>query len=93
MSWCRPSVAERSEAGFLLGDRRQDVRRSRVDRARRSRRVTISTSPASSWASTRRRARSVFAPLATSRNTWRAPAALSSRTWASMLWPSVDMRA
>jgi hypothetical protein len=62
-------VAERSEAGALAGDRREVFKRSRVDRARRSRRATMSTSPGvtqRSWA------RSVFAPLATSRNTWRA---------------------
>jgi hypothetical protein len=45
------------------------LRRSRVDRARRSSRVTMSTSPASSWSRTRRSwTRSVFAPLAVSRH-------------------------
>src|SRR6202040_717597 len=65
--------------------------RSRVDRARRSSLVTVSTSPASSTSSNRRScARSVFAPLATSRNTFLHPALVSWRTWASTLWPSVD---
>ena len=57
--------------------------RSRVDRASRSSRVTH-TSPASSWPSSRRScARSVLAPLATSRNTFLHPALVSWRTWAS----------
>jgi hypothetical protein len=65
--------------------------KSRVDRARRSSRVTVSTSPASSWPSNRRSwAWSVFAPLATSRTTFLHPALVSWRTCASTLWPSVD---
>ena len=68
--------------------------RSRVERASRSSRVTISTSPASSWSSARRSwLRSVLAPDATSRNTWRTPAARNARTWASALCPSVETRA
>jgi len=54
--------------------------RSRVDRASRSSRVTISTSPTLISASNRRSCgRSVLAPLATSRNTFPAPAARSWR--------------
>jgi tetratricopeptide (TPR) repeat protein len=54
--------------------------RSRVDRARRSSLVTVSTSPASSTSSKRRScARSVFAPLATSRKTFLHPALVSCR--------------
>jgi hypothetical protein len=53
-----------------------------------------STAPASSWPSNRRSwARSVLAPLATSRNTFLHPALVSWRTCASTLWPSVDTRA
>jgi hypothetical protein len=60
--------------------------RSRVDRARRSSLVTMSTSPASSWSSVRRSwLRSVLAPLATSRKTFLHPALVSARTWASTL--------
>ena len=56
--------------GLLGGDAARVFNRSRVERARRSSRVTISTSPASSWSSARRSwARSVLAPLAVSRNT------------------------
>jgi hypothetical protein len=70
------------------------LRRSRVDRARRSRRVTMRTSPASSWSRTRRSwARSVFAPLAVSRHTFSAPAARDCLACPSRLWPSVDTRA
>jgi transposase len=46
------------------------------------------------WSSTRRSwARSVFAPLAVSRQTFSAPAARNCFTCASTLWPSVDTRA
>jgi len=70
------------------------LRRSRVDRARRSRRVTISTSPLPSWSSAWRNcARSARAPLAVSRKTFSAPAARNCFTCASTLWPSVDTRA
>jgi hypothetical protein len=55
------------------------LRRSRVERPRRSSRITVSTSPASSWSSNRACcARSVFAPLTTSRKTFSAPAAVSA---------------
>src|SRR6516164_5826812 len=68
--------------------------RSRVDRARRSSRVTVRTSPGPSSANTRRScARSVLAPLAVSRNTFPAPAARSWRTCTVTLCPSVDTRA
>jgi hypothetical protein len=51
--------------------------RSRVDRASRSSRVTVRTSPASSWSSNRRScARSVFAPLALSAPKTKTHAAL-----------------
>jgi hypothetical protein len=47
---------------------------SKVLRASRSIRVTVTTSPGASWSSKRRSdARSAFAPLATSRNTLPAP--------------------
>ena len=49
--------------------------------------------PASSWSSARRScARSVFAPLATSRNTFTAPPTVSVATCAGAVWPSVDTR-
>ena len=68
--------------------------RSRVDRAKRSRRVTISTSPAWSEAIARFSCvRSVFAPEAVSLNTFSQPAAVSSATCAATLWPSVETRA
>jgi hypothetical protein len=54
--------------------------KSRVERASRSSRMTSSTSPALSWASARRncgRSAAARAPLATSRNTFPAPAARS----------------
>jgi hypothetical protein len=70
-----PRISERSEAGFLLGDRRQDVEKV----ARRSRQAVEARDQkhvAGSWSSTRRSwARSVFAPLAVSRQTFSAPAA------------------
>jgi len=47
-------------------------------------RVTCRCAARRSWL------RLVLAPLAVSRNTWRAPAARSARTWASTLCPSVD---
>jgi hypothetical protein len=57
----------------------------------RSGRVTISTSPGCRAPITRRGcARSVLAPLATSRNTFLHPALVSWRTCASTLGPSVD---
>ena len=60
-------------------------------RASRSSRVTISTSPAASAVSALRScARSVCAPLATSRNTLSAPAPWSAATCAATLWPSVE---
>ena len=66
-------------------------KRSRVERASRSRRVAISTSPLASWSRARRNwTRSVFAPLAVSRKTFSAPAARNCFTCASTLWPSVD---
>jgi hypothetical protein len=69
-------------------------KRSRVDRASRSSRVTINTSPAASVAiAFRSCARSVLAPLATSRNTFPAPAAFKAATCAATFWPSVDTRA
>jgi hypothetical protein len=65
--------------------------RSRVERANRSRRVTRSTSPTTSAATTRPScARSECAREAVSLNTLLAPAAISSATCASTLWPSVD---
>ena len=65
--------------------------RSLVERARRSSRVTISTSPAPSEAMALRNwMRLVLAPLATSRNTFPAPAAFSAATCAATLWPSVE---
>src|SRR6202022_3850278 len=84
------SPSERKPA-FLAVIAASVFNRSRVDRARRSSRVTVSASPASTTSSNRRScARSVFAPLATSRNTFLHPALVSWRTWASTLWPSVD---
>src|SRR6202008_4260389 len=61
--------------------------RSRVDRASRSSRVTITTSSASSWSSNRLScARSVLAPLTcTSRKTFLHPALVSCRVCASTL--------
>jgi hypothetical protein len=54
-------------------------------------RVTISTSPAPRVAITLRSwDRSVLASLATSRNTFLAPAAFSAATCAATLWPSVQ---
>src|SRR3954454_16867036 len=62
-----------------------------TDPASRSSRVTISTSSGPSASSARRSCvRSVLAPLATSRNTFSAPAAVRAVTCASTLWPSVD---
>ena len=79
-----PCVGKRTEPGLAVGDggeRAPMFNRSRVERARRSRRVTMSTSPVLSWSSARRRwRRSAFASLATSRNTVPAPAALSSNS-------------
>jgi hypothetical protein len=52
MSWCRPMC--RRAIGNRLCDRRSPravFNRSRVDRASRSSRVTITTSPPSSWSS------------------------------------------
>jgi hypothetical protein len=70
------------------------LRRSRVERASRSSRVTITTSPGPVPASNRRSCRrSVLAPLATSRNTFPAPAARSWRTCAASLCPPVDQHA
>ena len=64
--------------------------KSRVERASRSRRVTMSTSPEPSLARTRRNCvRSVLAPLAVSWVIVSAPAAGNWRTCASTLWPSV----
>jgi len=87
------SPSERKPA-FLAVIAARVFNRSRVDLASRSSRVTISTSPGSSASITRRScARSVLAPLATSRNTFLHPALVSWRTCASTLWPSVDTRA
>jgi NAD(P)-dependent dehydrogenase (short-subunit alcohol dehydrogenase family) len=62
-----------------------------VERASRSSRVTVTTSPGARVFSNRRNwARSVLAPLATPRNTFLHPALVSWRTCASTLWPSVD---
>jgi hypothetical protein len=62
------------------------LRRSRVDRAKRSSRVTSNTSPLPSASIARRNwARSVFAPLAVSLKTLSAPAAQSAFTCASTL--------
>jgi hypothetical protein len=70
------------------------LRRSREDRARRSKRQTIRMSPFPSLAinleSSRRSDR---APLIFSRKTFSQPAAFSSASWASRDWPSVDTRA
>ena len=78
----RPCVAKRAEARLAFGDRGKGVlRRSRVERAKRSSRVTIDTSSASSWASTLRTwARSLCAPLAVSRNIFTQPAWVSALT-------------
>ena len=55
-------------------------KRSRVDRARGSSRVTISASPPASCLL------SVLSPYATSRNTLPAPAAVRAATWPASLW-------
>jgi hypothetical protein len=85
-----PGIDQRLEPNLALSERMQRVEEVRVDRANRSRRVTISTSPG--W-STRitlaSSARSVFAPLAVSENTLAAPAARSWATCAATVWPSV----
>ena len=63
------SPSERKPA-FLAVIAARVFNRSRVDRASRSSRVTVSTSPASSWSSNRRScARSVLAPLTPLRGT------------------------
>jgi len=68
--------------------------KSRVDRAKRSRRVTISTSPGSSrLISLASSARSVFAPETFSLNTLATPAAINSATCAARSWPLVETRA
>jgi len=69
------------------------LRRSRVDRANRSRRETINVSPV---CRTRRTlassARLVFAPLAVSEKTFAQPAARRVATWEATVCPSVETR-
>src|SRR6516164_4280866 len=70
------------------------LRRSLVDRASRSRRVTRRTSPVCRAAIALERAlRSVTAPLIFSANTQLAPAALRAASCPSRLWLSVETRA
>jgi hypothetical protein len=70
-----PCVAKGPESGPGRATAANVFKRSRVDRANRSRRVTISTSPLPSRPRTwRNPARSVRAPLAVSRKTFSAPA-------------------
>lgn len=72
-----PCIAERSESGFAIGDRRDRVQQSRVDRASQSSRATISTSLRSSASITGRScARPVLTPPR-ARNGAIIPAALS----------------
>lgn len=69
-------------------------KRSRVVRASRSRRVTMNTSPASSWSSKRRSCgRSVLSPRAISQNTFSGPFRRNAATCAATLYPSVETRA
>jgi hypothetical protein len=87
------SPSERKPA-FLSVIAASVFNRSRVERASRSSRVTISTSPASSWSITRRScARSVLAPLATARNTLTAPGDMSARvmTVLSQFTPNLEI--
>src|SRR5262245_16184285 len=68
--------------------------RSRVERARRSRRVTTSTSPDSSRRITLASSGlSVFAPEAFSLKMLPQPAACSSAIWPARSWSRVDTRA
>ena len=72
--------SERKPA-FAFATASSTLSKSRVDLASRSSRVTINTSPSSSAASTLRScARSVLAPLAISRNTLTAAAAVKAAT-------------
>jgi hypothetical protein len=90
-----PCVTEGTETGFFISITVASVfNRSRVERASRSNRVTITTSPGARLSSKRRScARSALAPLTTSRNTLLRAATRGWRTRASMLWPSVDTHA
>lgn len=85
----RPYVVQRTKPSAFFRDLRQRVQQV-TGRARQSRssRVTSNTSPPAIMARTRRNcARSVFVPLAASRNPCSAPAARKAFTCASTLWP------
>jgi hypothetical protein len=86
-----PCIAERTETGFLGGDCGD---RSRVDRASRSIRVTVSTSPASSWSSTRRSC-ARLALLRSPLHGTRCPPCVSATRLPGRvtLWPSIETRA
>src|SRR5262249_370357 len=89
-----PGVFQAAETSFTLANVAKTFNKSRVDCARRSKRVTITTSPGSSrLISLASSARSVFAPETFSLNTLAQPSASSSASCEPRSWPLVETRA